>query len=87
MWRLAKFGKPAEPHGSAPVSISGRASILAPLKSCLLEEAGGAAVCLEDELTVDVMAAALKALLSKPERLERWPPARGQRPSRTRRRI
>ncbi|MFY8139798.1 MAG: glycosyltransferase, partial [Caulobacter sp.] len=37
----------------------------------LLEEAGGAAVCLEDELTVDVMAAALKALLSKPERLEK----------------
>ena len=33
--------------------------------------AGGAAVCLEDELTVDVMAAALKALLSKPERLEK----------------
>jgi UDP-N-acetylglucosamine--N-acetylmuramyl-(pentapeptide) pyrophosphoryl-undecaprenol N-acetylglucosamine transferase len=28
-------------------------------------------VCLEDELTVDVMVAALKALLSKPERLEK----------------
>ena len=35
----------------------------------LLEEAGGAAVCLEDELTVDAMAGALNALLKNPERL------------------
>lgn len=63
------------------LAVAGRPSILVPLKIAaddhqrfnakLLEEAGGAAVCLEDELTVDVMAAALKALLSKSERLEK----------------
>lgn len=63
------------------LAVAGRPSILVPLKIAaddhqrfnarLLEEAGGAAVCLEDELTVDAMAGALNALLRDPERLAR----------------
>lgn len=63
------------------LAVAGRPSILVPLKIAaddhqrfnarLLEEAGGAAVCLEDELTVDAMAGALNALLKDPERLAR----------------
>ena len=63
------------------LAVAGRPSILVPLKIAaddhqrfnarLLEEAGGAAVCLEDELTVDAMAGALNALLKDPERLGR----------------
>jgi len=63
------------------LAVAGRPSILVPLKIAaddhqrfnarLLEEAGGAAVCLEDELTVDAMAGALNALLKNPERLAR----------------
>jgi UDP-N-acetylglucosamine--N-acetylmuramyl-(pentapeptide) pyrophosphoryl-undecaprenol N-acetylglucosamine transferase len=62
-------------------AVAGRPSILVPLKIAaddhqrfnarLLEDAGGAAVCLEDELTVDAMAGALNALLKDPERLAR----------------
>ncbi len=37
----------------------------------LLEEAAAAAVCLEDELTVDAMAGSLNALLKNLERLAR----------------
>jgi len=37
----------------------------------LLEEAGGAAVCFEDELAVDAMAGTLNALLKNAERLAR----------------
>jgi UDP-N-acetylglucosamine--N-acetylmuramyl-(pentapeptide) pyrophosphoryl-undecaprenol N-acetylglucosamine transferase len=63
------------------LAVAGRPSILIPLKIAAddhqrfnarqLEEAGGAAVCLEDELTVDAMAGALNALLKNPERLAR----------------
>jgi UDP-N-acetylglucosamine--N-acetylmuramyl-(pentapeptide) pyrophosphoryl-undecaprenol N-acetylglucosamine transferase len=63
------------------LAVAGRPSILVPLKIAAddhqrfnarqLEEAGGAAVCLEDELTVDAMAGALNALLKDPERLAR----------------
>jgi UDP-N-acetylglucosamine--N-acetylmuramyl-(pentapeptide) pyrophosphoryl-undecaprenol N-acetylglucosamine transferase len=63
------------------LAVAGRPSILVPLKIAAddhqrfnakqLEEAGGAAVCLEDELTVDAMAGALNALLKDPERLGR----------------
>jgi UDP-N-acetylglucosamine--N-acetylmuramyl-(pentapeptide) pyrophosphoryl-undecaprenol N-acetylglucosamine transferase len=63
------------------LAVAGRPSILIPLKIAAddhqrfnarqLEEAGGAAVCLEDELTVDAMAGALNALLKDPERLGR----------------
>ncbi|WP_426014178.1 undecaprenyldiphospho-muramoylpentapeptide beta-N-acetylglucosaminyltransferase [Caulobacter sp. DWR2-3-1b2] len=63
------------------LAVAGRPSILVPLKIAaddhqrfnaqLLEEAGGAAVCLEDELTVDAMAGALNALLKDPARLGR----------------
>jgi UDP-N-acetylglucosamine--N-acetylmuramyl-(pentapeptide) pyrophosphoryl-undecaprenol N-acetylglucosamine transferase len=63
------------------LAVAGRPSILIPLKIAAddhqrfnarqLEEAGGAAVCFEDELTVDAMAGALNALLKDPERLGR----------------
>lgn len=63
------------------LATAGRPSILVPLKvaaddhqrfnAALLEQAGGAAVCLEDELTVDSLAGALNALLQDPGRLER----------------
>jgi UDP-N-acetylglucosamine--N-acetylmuramyl-(pentapeptide) pyrophosphoryl-undecaprenol N-acetylglucosamine transferase len=63
------------------LAVAGRPSILVPLKIAaddhqrfnarLLEQAGGAAVCLEDELTVDALAGALNALLKDPERLAR----------------
>jgi UDP-N-acetylglucosamine--N-acetylmuramyl-(pentapeptide) pyrophosphoryl-undecaprenol N-acetylglucosamine transferase len=63
------------------LAVAGRPSILVPLKIAaddhqrfnarLLEQAGGAAVCLEDELTVDALAGALNALLKDPERLGR----------------
>ncbi|MBC7668608.1 MAG: undecaprenyldiphospho-muramoylpentapeptide beta-N-acetylglucosaminyltransferase [Gemmatimonadaceae bacterium] len=63
------------------LAVAGRPSILVPLKIAaddhqrfnaqLLEAAGGAAVCLEDELTVDAMAGALNALLKDPARLGR----------------
>jgi UDP-N-acetylglucosamine--N-acetylmuramyl-(pentapeptide) pyrophosphoryl-undecaprenol N-acetylglucosamine transferase len=63
------------------LAVAGRPSILVPLKIAAddhqrfnakqLEDAGGAAVCLEDELTVDAMAGALNALLKDPERLGR----------------
>jgi len=69
------------------LAVAGRPSILVPLKIAaddhqrfnakLLEEAGGAAVCLEDELTVDALAGALNALLKSPERLARM--AKGAR--------
>ncbi len=59
----------------------GRPAILVPLKVAaddhqrfnarLLEAAGAAAVALEDELTVESLAGALKALLDDPERLSR----------------
>uniref|UniRef100_UPI0027D22173 glycosyltransferase n=3 Tax=Pseudomonadota TaxID=1224 RepID=UPI0027D22173 len=41
------------------------------LNARLLADAGGAAVALEDELTVDSMAGALNALLKDPARLAR----------------
>ncbi|MFC3079558.1 undecaprenyldiphospho-muramoylpentapeptide beta-N-acetylglucosaminyltransferase [Phenylobacterium terrae] len=63
------------------LAVAGRPAILVPLKIAtddhqrynarLLEEAGGAAVALEDEVTVDSMAGALNALLKDPERLAR----------------
>ena len=63
------------------LAVAGRPSILVPLKIAaddhqrfnarLLEDAGAAAVALEDELTVDTMAAALKALLRDPDWLTR----------------
>jgi UDP-N-acetylglucosamine--N-acetylmuramyl-(pentapeptide) pyrophosphoryl-undecaprenol N-acetylglucosamine transferase len=63
------------------LATAGRPSILVPLKvaaddhqrfnAALLEQAGAAAVCLEDELTVDSLAGALNALLQDPGRLER----------------
>lgn len=63
------------------LATAGRPSILVPLKvaaddhqrynAALLEQAGAAAVCLEDELTVASLAGALNALLQDPARLER----------------
>jgi UDP-N-acetylglucosamine--N-acetylmuramyl-(pentapeptide) pyrophosphoryl-undecaprenol N-acetylglucosamine transferase len=63
------------------LATAGRPSILIPLKvaaddhqrfnAALLEQAGAAAVCLEDELTTDSLAGALNALLQDPARLER----------------
>jgi UDP-N-acetylglucosamine--N-acetylmuramyl-(pentapeptide) pyrophosphoryl-undecaprenol N-acetylglucosamine transferase len=63
------------------LAVAGRPSILVPLKIAaddhqrynahLLEEAGAAAVCLEEELTVDSLAGALNALLKDPARLGR----------------
>ena len=63
------------------LAVAGRPSILVPLKIAmddhqrlnarLLADAGGAAVALEDELTVDSMAGALNALLKDPARLAR----------------
>lgn len=63
------------------LAVAGKPSILVPLKIAtddhqrynarLLEEVGGAAVALEDEVTVDSMAGALNALLKDPERLAR----------------
>lgn len=63
------------------LAVAGRPSLLVPLKIAaddhqrfnarLLEDAGGAAVALEDELTVDSLAAALKHMLGNPALLER----------------
>ncbi|MFZ5670139.1 MAG: undecaprenyldiphospho-muramoylpentapeptide beta-N-acetylglucosaminyltransferase [Pseudomonadota bacterium] len=63
------------------LAVAGRPSILTPLKIAaddhqrfnarLLEEAGAAAVALEDELTVDSLAGALNALLRDPDWLAR----------------
>jgi UDP-N-acetylglucosamine--N-acetylmuramyl-(pentapeptide) pyrophosphoryl-undecaprenol N-acetylglucosamine transferase len=63
------------------LAVAGRPSILVPLKIAaddhqrfnarLLEDAGGAAVALEDELTVDSLAAALKHMLKDPALLAR----------------
>jgi len=63
------------------LAVAGLPSLLIPLKIAMddhqrfnarqLEEAGAAAVCLEDELTVDAMAGALNALLKDPQRLAR----------------
>ncbi|NBB15486.1 undecaprenyldiphospho-muramoylpentapeptide beta-N-acetylglucosaminyltransferase [Caulobacter sp. SLTY] len=63
------------------LAVAGKPSILIPLKIAaddhqrfnakLLEDAGAAAVCLEDELTVDSLAGALKALLKDPAWLAR----------------
>ncbi|MDX9996453.1 MAG: undecaprenyldiphospho-muramoylpentapeptide beta-N-acetylglucosaminyltransferase [Phenylobacterium sp.] len=63
------------------LAVAGRPAILVPLKIAtddhqrhnarLLEEVGGAAVALEDEVTVDSMAGALNALLRDPARLAR----------------
>jgi UDP-N-acetylglucosamine--N-acetylmuramyl-(pentapeptide) pyrophosphoryl-undecaprenol N-acetylglucosamine transferase len=69
------------------LAVAGRPSLLVPLKIAaddhqrfnakLLADANAAAVALEDELTVDSMAAALKALLSDPDWLANM--ARGAR--------
>jgi UDP-N-acetylglucosamine--N-acetylmuramyl-(pentapeptide) pyrophosphoryl-undecaprenol N-acetylglucosamine transferase len=58
------------------LAVAGKPSILIPLKIAtdnhqrfnarLLEDANAAAVCLEEELTVDSLAGALKALLKDP---------------------
>jgi UDP-N-acetylglucosamine--N-acetylmuramyl-(pentapeptide) pyrophosphoryl-undecaprenol N-acetylglucosamine transferase len=63
------------------LAVAGRPSILVPLKIAaddhqrfnakLLEDAGGAAVALEDELTVDSLAGALKHMLKDPALLAR----------------
>ncbi len=63
------------------LAVAGRPSILVPLRIAaddhqrfnarLLEDAGAAAVCLEEELTVDSLAGALNALLKDPEWLAR----------------
>jgi UDP-N-acetylglucosamine--N-acetylmuramyl-(pentapeptide) pyrophosphoryl-undecaprenol N-acetylglucosamine transferase len=63
------------------LAVAGKPSILIPLKIAaddhqrfnakLLEDASAAAVCLEDELTVDSLAGALKALLKDPAWLAR----------------
>ena len=63
------------------LAVAGRPSLLVPLKIAaddhqrfnarLLEQAGGAAVALEDELTVDSMAGALNTLLKDPALLAR----------------